>query len=162
MPQDASFHDADEKPVRLLAQSAEDLEVVSSLLQDAVATAGDVAWLKGRRRFALLLGRFRWEDKDRAAAAGRPFERVRAVLSVDQATAVRAAGVDPAEKDAVLSILSLSWDGAEDPEDPSGTLRITLAGDGEIAVEAEYLDLRLEDVTRPYAAPSGKAPTHDA
>ena len=159
---DASFHDADEKPLRLMAQTAGDLEVVSSLLQDAVATAADVAWLRRRRRFALFLGRFRWEDKDRAAAAGRPFERVRAVLMAEHVLSVRAQGVDPKDPEQVLSILSLAWDEAADPEDPSGTLRIILAGDGEIAVEAEYLDLRLEDVTRPYAAPSGRAPEHEA
>ena len=49
---------------------------------------------------------------------------------------------------------------SRDEEDPSGSLRIVLAGDGEIDVEVEALDLRLEDVTRPYLAPSGKAPTH--
>jgi hypothetical protein len=60
-------------------------------------------------------------------------------------------------------VLSLDWEKAnDDPEDPSGALRVTLAGDGEILIEAEYLDIRLEDVTRPYAAPSRKAPSHDA
>ena len=56
---DASFHDSGEKPLRLIAQGAEDLPVLSALLQDAVGTAGDVAWLRARRRFALFLGRFR-------------------------------------------------------------------------------------------------------
>ena len=158
---DASFHDSGEKPLRLIAQGAEDLPVLSALLQDAVGTAGDVAWLRARRRFALFLGRFRWEDKDRARAAGRPFERVRAVLLAEHVTAVRAAGLSPQDRDAVFAVLSVEWQGSEDPEDPSGTLRIILSGDGEIAVDAEYLDLRLEDVTRPYAAPSGLAPEHE-
>ena len=161
MPQDASFHDADEKPLRLFAQGAEDLEVVSALLQDAVGSAADVAWLRRRRRLALFLNRFRWEDKGRAEAAGRPFERVRAVLLAENVTAVRAAGVNPRDPDQIFAVLSIAWEGAEDPEDPSGTLRVTLSGDGEIAVDAEYLDLRLEDVTRPYLAPSGKAPEHE-
>lgn len=37
---------------------------------------------------------------------------------------------------------------------------MTLAGDGEIAIEVECLSIRLEDVTRPYIAPSRKAPKH--
>lgn len=158
---DASFHDADDAPLRLLAQSAEDLQVVSALAQDAVFSAGDLVWLKGRRRAVILLSRFRWEDKAKAERAGRPFERVRAALLVENVTAVRAAGVDPRAADQVLSLLSMSWEGGDDPEDPSGVLRLTLAGDGEIAIAAEYLDLRLEDVARPHAAVSGKAPTHE-
>jgi len=158
---DAKFSDADEKPLRLIAESEEDLKVISALLQDAVTRVGDIAWMKKRRRAALFVNRFRWEDEARAKAAGRPFERVRAVLLAAHVTAVRASGIDPSDPEMVLSVLSLTWERSnDDPEDPSGALRITLAGDGEILIEAEYLDLRLEDVTRPYAAPSGKAPHH--
>lgn len=158
---DAKFSDADEKPLRLIGDSAEDLTVVSALMQDAVTRVGDIAWMKTRRRAVLFVNRFRWEDEARAKAAGRPFERVRAVLLVAQVTAVRASGIDPKDPDMVLSVLSLDWEKAnDDSEDPSGALRITLAGDGEILIEAEYLDLRLEDVTRPYTAPSGMAPHH--
>lgn len=160
---DAKFSDADEKPLRLIGETEEDLKVVSALLQDAVTRVGDIAWMKTRRRAALFVNRFRWEDEARAKAAGRPFERVRAVLLIAHVTAVRASGIDPKDRDTVLSILSLDWEKAnDDPEDPSGALRITLAGDGEVLIEAEYLDLRLEDVTRPYAAPSRMAPHHAA
>ena len=37
---------------------------------------------------------------------------------------------------------------------------LTLAGDGAIALEVEALEVTLQDVTRPYRAPSGKAPAH--
>jgi hypothetical protein len=158
---DAKFSDADEMPLRLIAETEEDLKVVSALLQDAVTRVGDIAWMKSRRRAALFVNRFRWEDAPRAKAAGRPFERVRAVLLAAHVTAVRALGVDPSDPGMVLSVLSLAWEKSnDDPEDPSGALRITLAGDGEILIEAEYFDVRLEDVTRPYIAPSGKLPGH--
>jgi hypothetical protein len=157
---DARFEDAAEKPLRLHARSAEDLEVVSALLQDAAGTAADLVWMKRKRRFALFLNRFRWEDADRAQRAGRPFERVRTVALVEHVTAVRAAGLDPRERDQAVSVLRLEFEPDPDPENPAGQLRAILAGDGEIAIEVEYLDLRLEDVTRPYLAPSGKAPSH--
>ena len=35
-----------------------------------------------------------------------------------------------------------------------------LAGDGAVALEVEALEVRLEDVTRPYRAPSGRVPDH--
>jgi hypothetical protein len=45
--------------------------------------------------------------------------------------------------------------------DGTGRLTLTLAGDGAVALEVEALDVRLDDVTRPYPAPSGKVPQHD-
>ena len=157
---DARFEDAAERPIRLRAESAEDLEVVSALLQDAAGVAGDLAWMQRKRRFALFLNRFRWEDRARAEAARRPYERVRCVALVENVESVRAAGLDPADREQALSVLRLEFAASHDPEDPSGLLRIILAGDGEIAIQVEALEVRVEDVTRPYLAPTGKAPSH--
>lgn len=157
---DARFADAGDRPLRLRALDAEDLEVVSSLLQDAAGRAGDLVWMRARRRFALFLNRFRWEDAARARAAGRPFERVRCVVMVHHVLAVRAVGVDPRDAERTVSVLRLEFAPAADPEDPSGVLRVVLAGNAEIALEVEFLELQAEDVTRPYEAPSGRAPAH--
>ena len=159
---DARFEDAAERPIRLGAESAEDLEVISALLQDAVGRAGDFAWMRRKRRFALFLNRFRWEDRDRAERAGRGYERVRCVVLVENVESVRAAGLDPSDREQTVSLLRLEFHPSPDPEDPSGELRLILAGDGEVAIRVEALELRMEDVTRPYLAPSGKAPDHDA
>ena len=45
---------------------------------------------------------------------------------------------------------------------PLADCEIGTFADGEIAIEVEALEMRLEDVTRPYVAPSGKAPDHFA
>ncbi len=95
--------------------------------------------------------------RPRAERQGRPYERVRAVLNIGAVTAARAGGVDPRDRDLVLSLLALAF---EPGEDGAGTLRIYVAGDGEIALDVEALDVTLTDVTRPYVAPSGKAPAH--
>lgn len=157
---DARFSDADERPLRLRALDAEDLEVVSSLLQDAAGRAGDLVWMRGRRRFVMLLNRFRWEDAERARRAGRPFERVRTMVLGEHVMGVKASGLDPQEAETAVSVLRLAWEPSEAAEDPSGTLRIFFAGDGELALSVEALELRLEDVTRPYEAPSRRAPAH--
>ena len=159
---DARFEDAGEKPLRLRAESVEDLAVIAALLQDAAGQVGDFAWMRGRRRFALFLNRFRWEDLERAEKAGRPFERVRSVVMIENGESVRAQGVDPAEKEQSVSLLDLAFEPSEGEEDPSGRLRLILAGDGEVELAVECLDLRVEDVTRPYVAPSGRAPEHPA
>ena len=68
-------------------------------------------------------------------------------------------GIDRTDRDTVLSLLSLSFEAAE--EAPAGHLVLTLAGDGAIRLEVEAVELSLRDVTRPYRAPSGRRPSHD-
>ena len=155
MTRDARFEDADEGPLRLRAMDAEDLRVVSALVQDAVFPIEEVSWRRAERRFAILLNRFRWEG---AAEGAGPAERVRSVLCVEEVQAVRSQGIDPADKGTVLSLLSLEW---EEGEDGTGAVILNLAGDGAVRVEVEALEVVLRDVTRPYLAPSGRVPQHD-
>ena len=157
MTQDASFEDGAERPLRLKAEGAEDITVISSLAQDAVFPMSEVAWKPSQRRFALLINRFRWEDLPAAERRGRDFERVRAVLAFDDVTKVASSGLDRSDPDMVLSLLSITW---EPREDGAGRFELTLAGDGAIALEAECINITLQDVTRPYIAPSRKAPKH--
>ncbi|MFV2034053.1 MAG: DUF2948 family protein [Halocynthiibacter sp.] len=157
MDQDAKFEDGGEAPLRLRAEDSEDLAVLSTLVQDAVFTGSEMTWQKGRRRFAVLLNRFRWEDLTAAQRRGRAYERVRSVLVIEDVGGVASQGVVPGDSDAVLSLLAVSF---EPTEQGSGRVILTLAGDGAIAVDVEVLDVALRDVSRPYAAPSGSAPRH--
>ncbi|SHF21898.1 Protein of unknown function [Litoreibacter ascidiaceicola] len=157
MSRDASFEDGAERPLRLTAEDADDVTVISSLAQDAVFPVSEMAWKPAQRRFAVLLNRFRWEDLPAAERRGRDFERVRAVLAFDDVTKVSSSGLDRSDPEIVLSLLSITWMAGEDG---AGRFELTLAGDGAIALEAECVNITLQDVTRPYIAPSRKAPTH--
>ena len=153
MSDDASFADGAGRPLRLVAADADDLRIMSSLLQDAVFSGEDVTWQADRRRFAMLINRFRWEDR---VALKNP-ERVLCLLVIDDVRAVRSQGFDHKAKDVVLSLLSLEWEAGDDG---AGQLVLTLAGDGALAVQSDCINVSLRDVTRPYAAPSGKRPEH--
>jgi hypothetical protein len=156
---DARFEDGGEAPLYLAAEEPDDLPVIAALVQDAVFPITEMTFDPRRRRFAVLLNRFRWEDRDAADKAGRAYERVRALLVIDGVLAVRTQGIDRREKDTVLSLLDVAFvPGA----DAAGRIELTLAGDGAIALEVEALGVTLKDVTRPYAAPSHKAPDHPA
>ncbi|WP_373635261.1 DUF2948 family protein [Yoonia sp. SS1-5] len=157
MSQDATFEDGGEKPLRLKALDAEDLSVIAALTQDAVFPAGEMTWDRRQRRFALLLNRFRWEDASRATARARQFERVQSVLAFEDVLAVQSQGVDKSDPDVVFSLLSIAF---EPGDQGAGRITLTLAGDGVIALSVEALEVVLRDVTRPYIAPSGKAPAH--
>lgn len=155
---DARFEEGGEAPLRLVAQDVEDLKVLSTLVQDAVLPATELVFDARRRRFALLLNRFRWEDRAEAERVGRAYERVRSVLVVEDVLKVQSFGFDRADKDLVLSLLDIDFTPGGDG---TGRVTLTLAGDGALALDVETLEVRLDDVTRPYRAPSGKVPRHE-
>ncbi len=152
---DARFEDGAETPLRLAAQDAEDLKVLAALVQDAVFPITEMRYDRRRRRVALLINRFRWE---RAARAAVDPERVQALLVIDDVQGAATRGIDLQDRDLVLSLLDLAFTAGEDG---TGTLDLVLAGDGGVRLQVECLDVILRDVTRPYAAPSGRAPRHD-
>lgn len=154
---DARFEDGEDRPLYLAARETSDLQVLSALVQDSVFPASEIGWQPKQRRLAILLNRFRWEDAPRAEARRREYERVQSVFVVEDVQSVRSQGIDRSDADMVLSLLALAWTPGEDG---AGQLELTLAGDGAIALEVECLDVTLRDVTRPYVAPSGKAPEH--
>lgn len=156
MSEDASFEDGREAPLNLGALDSEDLQVISSLVQDAVLPVSEMSWRPKDRRFALLVNRFRWEDEGRDRHGS---ERVQSLLVIDHVLRVASQGVNPHEKEMILALLSISF---EPGEDGAGQLQLTLAGDGAIRLDVEALEVTLKDVTRPYRAPSGKAPDHGA
>lgn len=156
MIEDARFRDADPRPLALLAVDEDDLKIMSTLVQDAILPASEISYDPKARRLALLVNRFRWEDADQARADGRPFERVRALLIVNDVQRLQSDGIDR-DADTVLAILALTW---RPGQDGTGRLLLDFAGDGTLAADAECINVELRDVTRPYFAPSGKAPAH--
>lgn len=157
MSQDARFEDGGERPLNLGALDGEDLQILSSLAQDAVLPATEMTWRPAERRFALLLNRFRWEDADAAANRGRAVERVQALLVIDNVLQVASQGIDRKDGDTILSLLSVAF---EPDEDGAGHVVLTLAGDGGVRLAVEALEVSLKDVTRPYVAPSKQMPSH--
>ena len=157
MTEDARFEDGAERPLRLKGEDAVDRAGVSALVQDAVLPATDMKWQRASRRFSLLINRFRWEDKGAAERRGRDVERVQSLLVIEDVLKVFQQGLDVRDADMILSLLTLTFDAGEDG---TGRLILTFAGDGAVALDVEAVNLLLQDVTRPYAAPSGKTPSH--
>ena len=149
---DARFEDGATRPINLVARDEVDLGVLSALVQDAVLTAGDIRYTKPKRRLAMLINRFRWED----GTAQKP-ERVRSLLVFDDVTLVQAQGLDRKDPNLVVSLLSLAF---APGDDGSGVVTLVFAGDGALALAVEALDVSLKDVTKPYLALSELRPKH--
>jgi hypothetical protein len=78
------------------------------------------------------------------------------VLVIDDVLKVQSQGVSR-DADTVLSLLALLF---KPGPDGTGRIEITLAGDGALGLDVEALEVTLKDVTKPYVAPSGAAPSH--
>tara|TARA_B100000963_G_C22301230_1_gene525786 strand:+ start:105 stop:590 length:486 start_codon:yes stop_codon:yes gene_type:complete len=158
MSEDACFEDGDDKALNIGAFDKRDLEVVSSLIQDSIFPTSEIKWLSKVDKLALLINRFRWEDKNLAQLRNIKAERVQSLLMISHVKSVSSSGFSPKQKDKILSILSASFDGEDGG---SGSISIVLSGNGGIRVEVDALEIHLRDVTMPYIAPSGTAPEHN-
>jgi len=132
--------------VTLAIEDAEDLEIVSARLQDAVAPLKDLAWLPKTRRFAALFNRFKWEDKRKRADL-----RVKALLHFDDVLTVKSKGLKRGAPDAVISLLAIRFT-PKGGDDPAGTVELVFAGGGTIRLEVECLSAGLTDVGGEWAA----------
>jgi hypothetical protein len=137
----------------LAAEDAEDLEIVSARLQDAVAHLKDLAWLPKKRRFVALFNRFKWEEKRRRADL-----RVRALLHFDDVLSVKARGLKRGAPEAVVSLLAMHFT-PRAADDTAGTVELVFASGGSIRLEVECLSAGLTDVGGEWAA-RGR-PDHD-
>ena len=144
---------ADQTSLRLLAETAEDLEVISAAIQDSVVKAGNLKYESRRNRFTLEINRFRWE----AGAKRGDGERVRSLLAFDGVLGVKTRAVNKIDPEMILSLLQVSFTPADEP--PGGKVTLLFAGDGEIELDVEVLDATLLDSD--YVWPTRRLPSHE-
>ena len=141
------------KALKLIAQTPDDLTVISSLMQDTTVLVGDMAWLPAENRFALVGNRYRWEKK---GWFKRPKgERVRTALHFTGISSAQLTGIDLTQKDAVLDLLDI-----EAHETGVGvSILLNFAGEASIRLSSEAIDAVVTDLTDSWGAK--KRPTHE-
>lgn len=133
--------------LRLLAEDAEDLAVISAAVQDALVQVGDIAFEAEGRRLTIAFNRFCWET-------GRN-ERVRAGLQLGDVLSVQARRLRRDTPKAVVCLLAVEF---EPGEAPGGAVVFHFSGDADLRAEVECLDAVLADVSDPW--PAKRAPEH--
>lgn len=144
----------DTSSLRLLAESPADIEIVAAAVQDAVVKAGNLKYESKRNRFYLELNRYRWEA---ASGKRKEGERVRSLLAFDGVLSVRTRAVTKTDPEMILSILDITFEAGQ--EVPAGTVKILFAGDGELELAVEVLDVTLLDSD--YVWPTRNRPSHE-
>ncbi|WP_374765136.1 DUF2948 family protein [Yunchengibacter salinarum] len=147
------------QPLKLMARTAEDLTVLSSIMQDATVRVGDMAYEKGAARFTLIANRFCWEKR---ALFGLKRQRVRAALHFNAVRAVKSRNI-PEDEDHVLNLLAVRGHGLEPGADSGETdleLLLSFSGDRDVALTVEAPDVILTDLGPPWRA--RRQPRHGA
>ncbi len=141
----------DKRALRLRAVDADDVAVISAFLQDALIDLGDMAFIEGERRFAVVVTRFRWEDTPKKGDPKQPAERVLCGLSFEGVVRVQTRGIDArAEPRRIFELLAVQ-------AEPEG-VRLVLAGGAEVRLEMAEISIHLKDLGEPW--PVFARPSH--
>lgn len=127
-------------PLKFIVLDEEDLEVVSTHLQDAVVQVADVHWRPQEKRVVVAVNRFDWES---AQNGGTEYHRRRAALRFERVLSCKCREIDPSGKDAVLNLLAVEFAATDEP---SGVITLIFSGGAELRLEVECLEAELADL----------------
>ena len=142
------------EPVKFVALDRDDLEVVSTHLQDALVKVADVMWRPQERRLVVALSRFDWLS---AEGTKPELRRCRAALRFERVAACKCRHVNPAGKGAVLNLLAVEF---EATDTPAGVVKLLFSGGGVVRLEVECLEAELADLGPTWTV--DKRPAHMA
>jgi hypothetical protein len=138
---------AENKLLKLRAKDAEDVQIISAVLQDSIAPVCDMAFQPDSGSFVLVVQRLRRE----AGAAGAG-ERICSALTIAGVQAVRTQGIDLAQSDRMLDLLAIMTE--------AQALTLVFAGNAKIRLEGADWRLALEDFGESW--PALCHPCHDS
>lgn len=125
--------------LKFVVLDEEDLEVVSTHLQDAVLKVSDVHWRPREKRVVVALNRFDWEG---AQGENPEYRRRRAALRFERVLSCKCRNVSPG-KDAALNLLAVEF---TEGDPPSGVVKLIFSGGAMLRLEVECLEAELADL----------------
>ena len=130
--------------LKLLALNDDDLKVLSAHLQDSVILVRDMIFLKKSRTFLMMVNRFMWEDIE--LGIFRENKRIRCAVKFENVLEVKSRNISQKKKDKILELLSIDSEVKNNKKE----LLITFAGNNEIILIVEEINILLDDVGLPW------------
>tara|TARA_B100000745_G_scaffold136621_1_gene89302 strand:- start:286 stop:732 length:447 start_codon:yes stop_codon:yes gene_type:complete len=130
--------------LKLLALNDDDLKVLSAHLQDSVVLVKDMIFLKKSRTFLMMVNRFMWEDIE--LGIFRENKRIRCAVKFENVLEVKSRNISQKKKDKILELLSIDSEVKNNKKE----LLITFAGNNEIILIVEEINILLDDVGLPW------------
>ncbi|HWD57482.1 MAG TPA: DUF2948 family protein [Stellaceae bacterium] len=138
----------------LRAEDAEDLAVISAVVQDALISVKDLTYERAERRFTVVANRFRWESRPDGADGGAAFERTLCALSFAGVASVSYRGFRRRDDERILSLLAIR------PGNKPGTIELEFSGGA--ALRLAVSEIRVYATDRGDAWPTAWQPDHEA
>ena len=147
-------------PLKLRAQTEDDLALMSGLLQDALIPGADMRYEATDRQFVAVLNRFCWErdgaldEKDETDANTGPYHRTHAALVMDGIGAIKSRGITLSDSRHLLNLLSVHMG--------DGEIELLFSGDVALRAECAEIRVRLQDLGEPWPTQWRPHHGHDA
>ena len=130
--------------LKLFAFDADDLNVISAHLQDAVLKVADIAYLPKENRLAAVCNRFDWVEAEKHKKKGRQaLRRRRCAVRFERVVSAQIFKIDLSQKRDVLSLLAIQF---EPTEAPGGHITLAFSGGGAIRMLVECIEVELRDL----------------
>ncbi|MEP2704477.1 MAG: DUF2948 family protein [Roseibium sp.] len=140
--------------LKLAALDDEDLQVLSTHVQDAVLTVADIRYMPKENKAIFIMNRFVW-DKE-ADKRSKEHERRRSALAISRVTGMKAQNIQQNAKGAVLELLAVTFA----PNDaPTGQIQLAFAGGASVLLDVECIEAQLSDLGAAWSTPN--LPQHD-
>ena len=140
------------EPMKFVALDRDDIEVVSTHLQDALVKVADIVWRPQERRLVVTLRRFDWLS---AEAPNPELRRCQSALRFERVNSCKCRCVNPTGKDALLNLLAVEF---KETDCPAGVVTLTFSGGGVLRLEVECLEAELVDLGPSW--PATERPVH--
>ena len=140
--------------LKLIAMDRDDLEVVSTHLQDSNVKAAEIIWRPREKRVVIALDRFDWE-----AANGKTphWQRRRTALRFDRVLACKGRNLSEAKAEQVFNLIGVHFS----PKDaPGGTVTLMFSDGAALRLEVECLEVEVADLGPVWVC--DKCPDHSA
>ena len=142
-------------PLRLRAEDADDLAIISACVQDALVSVRDLAYDRDARSFMLVANRFRWECGGDQASGNPPFERTLCGLAFDEIEGVAYRGFHRNEEDRILCLLAIR----PTPHGDGGSIDLEFAAGATVRLRTAGIRCWLRDLGEPW--PTRWYPAHE-
>ena len=131
--------------LKLIGRNEEDLNIISTYLQDSVVAVKDMLFLKKNRIFIMILNRFMWENVDKEVL--KKNKRVKCAIKFEEVIKVQSKNINQKNKNKILEYLAIK---SCSISDNFFKIKIFFSGGGVITVNSEIIEVFLNDLGKPW------------
>ena len=140
----------EENTLKLRAVAAEDIKILSTLLQDGLVASSDLHYEKDEAWFVMVINRFCWEQTNDGEPEKQP-NRCLCGLKVGHVKHVSQRGLSAAATQ-FYNLLSITYEETKENQKAVNSLTFTFSDGYDIMLAVDELSLIVQDIAAPHPA----------